>query len=75
MASNGNGLGCLIMTAVVDQGFREQLLTEPVEVMTGFELTEEERRVLTSIRASSFTDFAAQLHQWLERRDPLYASL
>lgn len=71
MATNGNGLGCLIMTAVVDQGFRQQLLTEPFEVITGFELTEDEQKALTSIRASSLADFAAQLHRWLERRDPL----
>lgn len=75
MATNGNGLGCLIMTAVVDQGFREQLLTQPVSVLGDFELTEDERQALSSIQAKSLTDFAAQLHRWLEQRDLVCAGL
>ncbi len=75
MATNGNGLGCLIMTAVVDQGFREQLLTQPVSVMGEFELTEDERKALSSIRAQSLTEFAAQLHRWLEQQDPVCVGL
>jgi hypothetical protein len=67
-----NGLGCLIMTAVIDQGFRERLLAEPAEVVGDFELTNDEQEALTSIRAGSFTEFAARLYRWLEQRDPLH---
>lgn len=70
-----NGLGCLIMTAVIDQGFRERLLAAPAEVMGDFELTNDEREALTSIQAGSFTEFAARLYRWLEQRDPLHLGL
>lgn len=66
-----NGLGNLMMTAVIDPGFRRRLLTVPTEIVGDFNLTDDERRFLTSIRASSFTEFAAQLYQWLEERDPI----
>lgn len=72
MVTNGNGLGCLLMTAVVDPGFQERLLTEPAKVVSDFELTPDEQEALTSIRAGSFTEFAAELHRWLEQRDPFY---
>ena len=67
-----NGLGCLIMTAVIDQRFRERLVAAPAQVMGDFELTNDEQDALTSIKATSFTEFAARLHRWLERQDPLY---
>ncbi|MFQ5341843.1 MAG: Os1348 family NHLP clan protein [Anaerolineae bacterium] len=67
-----NGLGCLIMTAVIDPAFRERLLAQPAEVAGDFELTNDEQEALISIRVGSFTEFAARLHQWLEQRDPLH---
>lgn len=66
-----NGLGCLIMTAVVDQAFREQLLTAPADILSSFDLTDDEKQVLTSIQANSLTEFATELHRWLEERNPL----
>lgn len=69
---NGNGLGCLILTAVVDPGFRERLLTEPANVVTDFELTDDEQKMIASIKARSLPDFAAQLHQSLEQSKLLY---
>ena len=70
-----NGLGCLIMTAVIDPHFRERLLAEPAQVMGDFVLTEDEKEALTSIRAGSFTEFAARLYRWLEERDPFHPGL
>lgn len=64
-----NGLGCLIMTAVIDPSFRERLLAEPADIVTDFDLTDEEQKALTSIRAGSFPEFADQLDRWLEQRD------
>ena len=66
-----NGLGSLIMTAVIDQGFRKRLLAAPAEAMSGFDLTKEEQRALKSVHAQSFSEFADQLYRWLEERDPL----
>lgn len=67
-----NGLGCLIMTAVVDPTFRDRLLAAPSDVIDDFELTDDERQVMTSIQARSLAEFAAQLHRWLAQRDPLH---
>ena len=67
-----NGLGCLIMTAVIDPAFRERLVAEPANVVGDFELTNDEQEALVSIRTGSFTEFAARIHRWLEQRDPLH---
>lgn len=67
-----NGLGCLIMTAVIDHRFQERLVAAPAQVMGDFDLTSDERDALTSIKATSFAEFAARLYRWLERRDPLH---
>lgn len=67
-----NGLGCLIMTAVVDEAFRERLVAAPALVMGDFDLTNDEQEALASIRAGTFTEFAARLHRWLEQRDPFH---
>lgn len=67
-----NGLGCLIMTAVIDHSFRERLLAEPAEAIGDFDLTNDEQAALISIRAGSFTEFAARLYRWLEQRDPIH---
>lgn len=67
-----NGLGCLIMTAVIDEAFRERLVAAPAQVVGDFDLTNDEQEALTSIRAGSFTEFAARLHRWLEQRDPFH---
>ncbi|RME48338.1 MAG: hypothetical protein D6791_03580 [Chloroflexi bacterium] len=70
-----NGLGCLLMTAVIDPEFQERLLTSPGEVIGDFALTRDEQEVLTSIQAGSFAELAAQLCKWLEQRDPLHLGL
>lgn len=69
-STNGNGLGCMLLTAVVDKGFQKQLLSEPTEAVATFELTDEEQNAVTSIRAGSLLEFAAQLQECLEQRDP-----
>jgi len=66
-----NGLGCLIMTAVIDQRFQERLVAAPAQVVGDFDLTSDESDALTSIKATSFAEFSARLYRWLERRDPL----
>lgn len=70
-----NGLGCLIMTAVIDQSFRDRLLAAPDEAARDFELTEYERRAVASIHAGSFTEFADQLQGWLDESDSLEVAL
>lgn len=72
---SATGLGQLIMTAVVDRELRDQLLTEPVEAMAGFELTDAEQEAVISTKAGSLPELAAQLHQWAQQRDLLHAVL
>jgi hypothetical protein len=61
------GVNSLIAAAVVDSSFRELLLANPAYALEKgyygqfFGLTEEERQLVVSIRASSLSDFAYQL--------------
>jgi hypothetical protein len=59
------GLIDLLGGAVTDREFRTQLLHNPRSVLATFDLTVEERDAITSIRAVSFEDFAAQLYGWM----------
>ena len=60
-------LSRLVTAAVVNQEFCNLLLTSPTVALSAgyhgesFHLTVEERELVTSIRASSLTDFATQL--------------
>jgi hypothetical protein len=59
-------LQTLIGTALVDREFGEQLLNgkRPV-LLTEFDLTDEEREVVLTIKADSIQEFAAGLYKWL----------
>lgn len=62
-----SGVSSLIAAAVVDSTFRELLLADPEYALEKgysgqfFYLSEEERRLVTSIRATSLSEFASQL--------------
>jgi hypothetical protein len=64
---NGKELSRLITAAVVNQRFRELLLTNPAKAIAKgfngevFYLASEEQDLVLSIRASSLADFAMQL--------------
>jgi len=63
----------LISAAIVNQGFRCQLLENPLEAVRmgylgqSFFLTEEEHELLALIRASDFSTFSQHIHQWISR--------
>jgi hypothetical protein len=59
------GLIEMLGGAVVDRQFRSTLLRNPQSVLGTFDLTVEEREAVSSIRAASFEDFAAQLYAWM----------
>jgi hypothetical protein len=57
----------LLTAAVINEGFRKMLLTNPELALTkgykgeSFHLSKEERSRITSIHATSLTDFASQI--------------
>ncbi len=66
-------LQTLVGRAIVDKGFREQLLNGNRErVIAEFDLSDDELRAIRSIKAQSFEAFAGELHSWIEvgDRDP-----
>jgi hypothetical protein len=60
-------LRSLIAHAVVDRQLCRKLLNgERLQVLAGFDLSEQERAVLSSLRADSLQTFAAQLETWMQ---------
>jgi hypothetical protein len=65
--TNVGGVSSLIAAAVVDSSFRELLLANPAYALEKgyygqfFRLSDEERQLVESIRATSLSDFASQL--------------
>jgi hypothetical protein len=66
-APNGTELSRLVTAAVINQKFRDLLLSDPKLALAAgykgevFRLTPEEYYLILSIRATSLTDFARQL--------------
>jgi hypothetical protein len=64
---HSEGISRLLAAAVINQGFRELLLTSPSKAIAGgfqgetFGLNRCEQDVILSIQASSLSEFAAQL--------------
>lgn len=61
-------LSRLIAAAVVNQRFRQTLLTNPANALKGygretFNFTPTERELILSIRATTLEEFAGQVHQ------------
>ncbi len=53
--------------AVIDGEFRHRLLSNPSIAVQELDLTPEELRAITSIRARSLEEFARKLRRWLTR--------
>jgi hypothetical protein len=64
-------LNRILCAAMVNEGFREQLLRNPVAtIATGYEgftfsLSNEEQRIVSGIQADNLEDFAAQVYAGL----------
>jgi len=67
-----SGLHRLLAAAIVNSQFREVLLSEPEMALEGgylgqtFSLTDQEKAVISNVRAKDLTDFAQQVNQALK---------
>ncbi|GAB4445268.1 MAG: hypothetical protein OHK0041_02450 [Anaerolineales bacterium] len=67
-----SGLHRVFTAAIVNSQFREKLLREPEMALSGgylgqtFALTDQERTIISSVRASNLTDFAQKVNQALK---------
>jgi len=62
----------LLGAALIDREFCEELLTKrQLVLLIQFELTDEERELVMSIKADSFQDLAEELYDWLQSRGDL----
>jgi hypothetical protein len=51
----------IIERATKDAGFRQQLFNNPLETLKGFDLTDEERDLLSDLDENTFDEFAGGL--------------
>jgi hypothetical protein len=71
-ANEQSGLHRLLAAAVVNSQFREVLLSEPEMALASgylgqtFSLTDQEKTVISNVRAKNLTDFAQQVNQALK---------
>ncbi len=61
---SGLGLQQLIGAALVDDGVRAALLSDPLSLATRFNLTVPERRFVAGFRARDLEHFAACVESW-----------
>jgi len=67
-----SGLHRLLTAAIVNSQFREKLLKEPEQALAGgylgqaFILTDQEKSIIGSVRASDLADFAQKVNQALK---------
>jgi hypothetical protein len=70
--ANRSGLHRLFTAAIVNRQFREKLLNEPEMALAGgylgqsFILTDQERTIVSAVRAKDLTDFAQKVNQALK---------
>jgi hypothetical protein len=71
-APQRSGLHRLFTAAIVNSQFREKLLKEPETALAGgylgqpFALTEQEKTIVSTVRARDLTDFAQKVNQALK---------
>lgn len=71
-ASDRSGLHRLFTAAIVNSQFREKLLSEPESALASgylgqaFALTDQEKTIISSVRARDLTDFAQKVNQALK---------
>jgi hypothetical protein len=51
----------IVERATNDEDFRQQLLTDPIETLKGFDLTDEERKLLSNLDEATFDEFVGGL--------------
>lgn len=71
-AANRSGLHRLFSAAIVNSQFRETLLREPEMALAGgylgqtFSLSDQEKTIISAVRARDLTDFAQKVNQALK---------
>lgn len=71
-AADRSGLHRLFTAAIVNSQFREKLLTEPELALAGgylgqsFSLSDQEKIIISNVRARDLTDFAQKVNQALK---------
>jgi hypothetical protein len=63
-------LSAVLVNALADEGFCRNLLETPDQALTRFDLSPDELRALSSIRANSIEEFAAGMVNWLAGGQP-----
>lgn len=51
----------IIERAIKDEAFRKLLLTKPDEALQGYQLTDEDRKILENLNEDNFDEFAGGL--------------
>lgn len=59
----------VIGRALTDARFRERLLRDPMEATDGYPFSEEERRLIASLRATSLDELSRKLAERLADRE------
>jgi hypothetical protein len=57
----------VILKALSDAGFREQLFFDPAAALVGFDLSGEEHQALSSLQRESFDIFASEIEQRISK--------
>jgi hypothetical protein len=71
-SADRSGLHRLFTAAIVNSQFREKLLSEPELALAGgylgqaFALSDQEKTIISSVRARDLTDFAQKVNQALK---------
>ena len=77
--NHSGGISLLLAAAVINQGFRDLLLTRPAEALDQgfcgdeFSLDRNERNLILSIQARDLSDFALQILDYQEDKSPQYS--
>lgn len=66
-------LSQIIGTAVIDNGFRSALLSNPRRALAQFNLDATELSDLAAIRATTIEQFAEKLIVWMNEHEPEWA--
>jgi hypothetical protein len=57
----------VITKVLMDNGFRDQLFADPETALTSYDLTEQERKALSSMEREKFDAFASDVEQRISK--------
>lgn len=57
----------VIRTALVNKEFRDQLFSDPDAALSGYDLSEEERKSLSSMQEEAFESFTSELEERISK--------